>query len=461
YPVHHDGRNFYYGSPEAAAAANELVADLGRLSKPGERLLVGPVDFRFTPYSDAFFYFLFPDLVPATRYIEMDPGIANAPDSGLADEVASADWLILSNVWTNWAEPNASLDAGSDAPNKVVQEKFCKVGAYGNRDGAPWFELYRRCTKPSATARSTLGLALTASGDWAILVDGLSGNPASTRVTAGGREFRVPGVPLIDPYLFWHNGNLIVAGFDCPNLDTETLGGDTAADCGTLAQTVLRLDLEAEKLTVVARSIPTDEFAPGPLVGDTLLLDNGATLVHLSDGSVTKGRALPASVARCGSGGGLVELLPTSKDSPGSMEPITRIRATEADAGTDVTAGLPWGQGGIEGVAGCTADGVAVYVTTDDVAVYELTRRGDAIRSRRLGGPGLGPDWNIQVAGDRRTLVATKQQGESTERRVWTGDRWLPVPNTGRNPGQVTVTESAVISVSGDEAVATISEVPK
>ncbi|MBK6858428.1 MAG: hypothetical protein IPG97_18225 [Microthrixaceae bacterium] len=147
YPVNHRGRNFYYGSPDAAAAANDLVVDLGEWSAPGERLLVGPVDFRFTPYSDAFFYFLFPDLVPATRYIEMDPGIANAADSGLADEVASADWLILSNVWSNWDEPNTSRDPGSNAPNEVVRDRFCLVGEYGDRDGEPWFELYRPCNK--------------------------------------------------------------------------------------------------------------------------------------------------------------------------------------------------------------------------------------------------------------------------------------------------------------------------
>lgn len=149
YPVNHRGRNFYYGSADAAAAANQLAADLGEWSQPGERLLVGPVDFRFTPYSDAFFYFLFPDLVPATRYIEMDPGIANRDDSGLADEVASADWLILSNVWSNWDEPNASRQPGSDAPNQVVRDRFCLAGSYGDRDGRPWFELYRRCDLPT------------------------------------------------------------------------------------------------------------------------------------------------------------------------------------------------------------------------------------------------------------------------------------------------------------------------
>jgi hypothetical protein len=148
YPVNHEGRNFYYGSPEAAAAANELVADLGGLAAPGDRLFVGPVDLRFTPYSDAFFYFLFPDLIPATRYIEMDPGVANRDDSGLADDVASADWLILSNVWTNWSEPNTSREPGSNEPNLVVDEQFCLVDTYGDRDGAPWFELHRRCDAP-------------------------------------------------------------------------------------------------------------------------------------------------------------------------------------------------------------------------------------------------------------------------------------------------------------------------
>lgn len=148
YPVNHQGRNFYYGSADAAAAANELVADLGARAQPGQRLFVGPVDLRQTPYSDAFFYFLFPDLVPATRYIEMDPGIANAPGSGLPDEVASADWLILSNVWTGWTEPNASRDIGPDTANQVVARDFCEVGTYGQKDdGQPWFRLYQRCEK--------------------------------------------------------------------------------------------------------------------------------------------------------------------------------------------------------------------------------------------------------------------------------------------------------------------------
>ena len=56
-----------------------MIADLDRMSKPGERLLVGPSDLRRTWYSDAFFYYMFPELTPATYFIEMDPGLANAP----------------------------------------------------------------------------------------------------------------------------------------------------------------------------------------------------------------------------------------------------------------------------------------------------------------------------------------------------------------------------------------------
>lgn len=146
YPVNNEGRNFYLGSPEVADAANAVVADLQDRAAPGERLFVGPMDLRRTPYSDASFYFLFPDLVPATYFIEMDPGIADAEGSRLADDVASADWLILSNVWTDWTEPNDSDRLGPDAPNQVVRDDFCLVDDYGaNPAGAPWFALYERC----------------------------------------------------------------------------------------------------------------------------------------------------------------------------------------------------------------------------------------------------------------------------------------------------------------------------
>ena len=143
--VTRDDRTFYLGAPGDAAAANALVADLVQRSEPGQRLLVSTGDLRFTPYSDAYLYHLLPELVPATRYIEMDPGVANAPDSGLADEVASADWVVLSPGWDFWDEPNGSRDPGSDVPNQVLARDFCLVAGYGDDPADPYLQLYQRC----------------------------------------------------------------------------------------------------------------------------------------------------------------------------------------------------------------------------------------------------------------------------------------------------------------------------
>jgi hypothetical protein len=144
--VQRDGRSYLLGDPAPWRAATDVIAELDRLATPGESLLVGPIDLRQTVYSDVYFYHLFPDLVPATPYIEMDPGLANGPDSQLADDVANADWLLLTRFWAGWIEPNGSIDFGSDEPNVVVEEQFCLVGSYGN-DLA---RLYRACPEGGA-----------------------------------------------------------------------------------------------------------------------------------------------------------------------------------------------------------------------------------------------------------------------------------------------------------------------
>lgn len=149
YAVSRGGRNFYLGSQPIALAADALIEALSARSHAGQRLLVGPVDLRKTIYSDAYLYYLFPELVPGTYYIEMDPGMANRPDSGLAGEVARSDWLILSNVWNVWVEENASQHFGSNGPNEAVRHHFCRVGSYGHYpdqgQDKPYFELWQRC----------------------------------------------------------------------------------------------------------------------------------------------------------------------------------------------------------------------------------------------------------------------------------------------------------------------------
>jgi hypothetical protein len=146
--IEHHGRRFPYKRADAVVAVNELLPVVDRLTKPGDRLIVGPGDLRKTPYSEAFLYYLLPDLEPGTRYIEMDPGVANAPDSGLADELRHADVVILSTIRDDWNEPNDSLLFGPNEPNEVLARDFCLRGSFGIDPFDPargLYELYLRC----------------------------------------------------------------------------------------------------------------------------------------------------------------------------------------------------------------------------------------------------------------------------------------------------------------------------
>ncbi|HEX5614445.1 MAG TPA: hypothetical protein VFZ83_04770 [Acidimicrobiia bacterium] len=146
-------REFPYGRLDAVDAVHAMIPDVERVSEPGDSLFVGTGDLRKTPYSEAFLYYLFPELPPATRYIEMDPGVANAVDSGLADELRAADIVILSSIRDDWDEPNDSRDFGPNEPNEVIAEEFCAVGSYGvGLFGRGLYELYERCDDVGSTA---------------------------------------------------------------------------------------------------------------------------------------------------------------------------------------------------------------------------------------------------------------------------------------------------------------------
>jgi hypothetical protein len=139
-------RIFHYGRLDAVAAVNDLLPDVARITQPGDSLFVGTGDLRKTPYSEAFLYYLLPELDPATRYIEMDPGIANAEDSGMAEELRHADVVILSSIRDDWDEPNDSRTFGPNEPNEVIEDEFCLVNSYGEGQfGRGLYELYRRC----------------------------------------------------------------------------------------------------------------------------------------------------------------------------------------------------------------------------------------------------------------------------------------------------------------------------
>ena len=138
--IERDGRRFYHGDPTFADAANAMFPTLDRLIHPGDRLFVGPTDLTRTNTSEAWLYALYPEAVPGTRYVEMDPGIANAPGSGLAADLARSDVVVLSSNWGDWAEANDSVKAGSSAATRVLERDFCLVRRFD-----PWFTVYQRC----------------------------------------------------------------------------------------------------------------------------------------------------------------------------------------------------------------------------------------------------------------------------------------------------------------------------
>jgi hypothetical protein len=146
--IRHGDRRFPYKRLDAVAAVNRMLPVVDEITEPGDSVLVGPGDLRKTPYSEAFLYHLLPDLEPATRYIEMDPGVANAPDSGLADEVAAADVVILSTIRDDWNEPNDSKVFGPNEPNRVLAREFCLVRSFGQSpfySDRGLYELYAKC----------------------------------------------------------------------------------------------------------------------------------------------------------------------------------------------------------------------------------------------------------------------------------------------------------------------------
>lgn len=142
--IKRNDRSFPLLSSSSAVMVETMLEKLDLLSKPGERLFVGPADLRRTNYSDTFIYHLMPKLRPASRFLEMNPFSANAPGSRLSSDLEQADWLVLNRAWDDWPEQNRSRENGPDEPLRVVKNDFVLVEEYGS------FELFRRKDKIGA-----------------------------------------------------------------------------------------------------------------------------------------------------------------------------------------------------------------------------------------------------------------------------------------------------------------------
>jgi hypothetical protein len=146
--VKRNDRDFPLLSPSSASMVDQMLEKLDLLSKPGERLFVGPADLRRANYCDTFIYHLMPKLRPASRFLEMNPFSANAPGSRLASDLEQADWLVLNRAWDDWPAQSRSGENGPDEPLRVVRDDFVLVEEYGS------FELFRREAKAGAHAEN-------------------------------------------------------------------------------------------------------------------------------------------------------------------------------------------------------------------------------------------------------------------------------------------------------------------
>jgi hypothetical protein len=126
------GRSFPIVSAAHAEDLNAMLAQLEAASEPGETVFTGPKDLRRTEYADTFVYFMVPELAPASFYTEVNPGTADAPDSGLADELRAADWLLLTDRYEDLDAASADAPLGSDEPNEVVASDFEVIGRSGS-----------------------------------------------------------------------------------------------------------------------------------------------------------------------------------------------------------------------------------------------------------------------------------------------------------------------------------------
>jgi hypothetical protein len=118
-------RSFPIAQAAHANALNILLSELDQRALDGERVFVGPRDLRRTYYADTFVYALLPRLLPGSYHTELNPRVANGAGSRLASDLAKADWLLLTDRYDNWTEPNASREPGDRTAARLVEAMYC------------------------------------------------------------------------------------------------------------------------------------------------------------------------------------------------------------------------------------------------------------------------------------------------------------------------------------------------
>jgi hypothetical protein len=129
--VSNRGRSIPFETTEDRNIVMAAIKDVESISKPGDRLFIGPQNLRRLNWCDVFLYFLLPQLSPASYFMEMNQGSTNRDGPALARDIASAKVVILNDSYDQAVEPNASRKQGPVEPAQVVEEKFTVYSRHG------------------------------------------------------------------------------------------------------------------------------------------------------------------------------------------------------------------------------------------------------------------------------------------------------------------------------------------
>ena len=130
FPITRNGRTFYYGRPDVAKSAQDLLDVIPKYATPGDKLFVGPTDLRKTPYSDAYLYYLLPEYAPGHVLHRDGPGrrqrrrTRGMPQGPRA--LAARDPVRASG--TTGREPNDSRKFGSDEEHEGPAPRLLPPG---------------------------------------------------------------------------------------------------------------------------------------------------------------------------------------------------------------------------------------------------------------------------------------------------------------------------------------------
>lgn len=127
--------------PMPRVQAGELAATIKdvELLRKGTRtsLFVGPRDLDRPAFNDLSLYYLLPDMMQVARNVSVEPAVTNAEDSGLVNDVAQADVVVLVDTGAV-ASQVLNEQRLSEAPLRELSRRFCAVAVNGR------YEVLRR-----------------------------------------------------------------------------------------------------------------------------------------------------------------------------------------------------------------------------------------------------------------------------------------------------------------------------